>query len=48
MNEHFSVPVSLMIFALLCVIYFIYIFFKVPETKRKTLRQLEKMLTKDL
>ncbi len=46
MNENFSVPVTLTIFAILCVIYFIYILFKVPETKGKTLEELEKMLTK--
>lgn len=46
LNEKLGVAATLMIFAGLCVIYFFYIKWKVPETKGQTLEALEKLLTK--
>ena len=45
LNEKLGVAATLLIFAALCFIYFIYIKWKVPETKGKTLEALEKLLT---
>lgn len=46
LNEQLGVASTLMIFAALCVIYFFYIKWKVPETKGQTLEALEKILVK--
>ncbi|CAL1517917.1 sugar porter family MFS transporter [Chitinophaga sp. MM2321] len=46
LNEKFGVEITLLIFSTLCIIYYIYINQKIPETKGKTLEELEKMLVK--
>jgi SP family arabinose:H+ symporter-like MFS transporter len=46
LNAKLGVAPTLLIFAALCVVYFIYIKWKVPETKGKTLEALEKLLTR--
>jgi MFS transporter, SP family, arabinose:H+ symporter len=44
-NKRLGGTVTLLIFAALCLIYFLYIRLKVPETKNKTLEELETMLS---
>lgn len=46
LNEKLGVAPTLLIFAVLCAVYFIYIKWKVPETKGKTLEALEELLTR--
>lgn len=46
LNEQFGVAKTLLLFSALCFIYFIYIKRKIPETKGKSLEELEKMLIK--
>jgi MFS transporter, SP family, arabinose:H+ symporter len=46
LNKNLGVPVTLLIFSVLCFIYFIYLKIKVPETKGKSLEELEKELVK--
>jgi len=45
LNERLGVPATLMIFAAFCLAYFVYVIAKVPETKGKTLEELEVLLT---
>lgn len=45
LNKKLGVPATLLIFASLCITYFFYIKFKVPETKGKTLEELEQQFT---
>ncbi|MFP5041115.1 sugar porter family MFS transporter [Parasediminibacterium sp. JCM 36343] len=47
LNQHFGTSSTLLLFAFFCVLYFIYIQTKVPETKGKTLEQLEILLVKN-
>jgi MFS transporter, SP family, arabinose:H+ symporter len=42
-NASYGTSVTLIIYAVLCVIAFVYIYIKVPETKGKTLEELEKI-----
>jgi SP family arabinose:H+ symporter-like MFS transporter len=44
LNKQFGTSATLSLFALFCVIYLVYIKLKVPETKGKTLEELEKQL----
>jgi SP family arabinose:H+ symporter-like MFS transporter len=44
LNQHLDTALTLLIFALFCIIYFIYIQSMVPETKNKTLEELEFIL----
>jgi MFS transporter, SP family, arabinose:H+ symporter len=44
-NKRLGGTATLLIFAGLCVIYFVYIKLKVPETKNKTLEEIETLLT---
>ncbi len=45
LNERFGVSNTLLLFSALCVIYWGYLYVKVPETKGKTLEQLEVSFT---
>ncbi|HTN08720.1 hypothetical protein [Agriterribacter sp.] len=45
-NAPLGVAAALLIFAALCAVYFVYLKWKVPETKGKTLEVLELLLTK--
>jgi len=47
LNKQLGGAATLLIFAALCVIYFIYIKIKIPETKGKSLEELERMLVKE-
>ena len=44
LNKQFGTSATLLFFALFCIIYFVYIKAKVPETKGKTLEALETQL----
>lgn len=46
MNQHFGMATTLLIFTFCCLIYLIYIKYKIPETKGKTLEELETLLIK--
>lgn len=45
LNKQLGTAATLLVFAAFCVVYFVYIKLKVPETKGKTLEQLEVLLT---
>ncbi len=47
LNEKLGVAITLLIFSALCGIYYIYIKRKIPETKGRSLEELEKMLVKE-
>lgn len=47
LNEKLGVEKTLLIFSVLCAIYCFYIKRNIPETKGKTLEELEKMLVKE-
>lgn len=47
LNEKLGVEITLLIFSALCAVYWIYIKRNIPETKGKTLEELEKMLVRD-
>ncbi len=44
LNKQFGTSATLSLFAVFCLIYFVYIKFRVPETKGKTLEELETQL----
>lgn len=44
LNQHFGTANTLLVFAFFCIIYIVYIHLKVPETKNKTLEDLELIL----
>ncbi|WP_316790016.1 sugar porter family MFS transporter [Pedobacter frigoris] len=46
LNEQFGVTVTLLLFSVLCFIYYVYLRLKIPETKGKSLEELERMLVK--
>lgn len=46
MQKHFGMPVTFGIHGMICLIYFFYIRSKVPETKGKSLEEIEKMLSR--
>lgn len=46
LNDKFGVSFTLLIFSFLCLIYCVYIYLKIPETKGKTLEELELLLVK--
>ncbi len=46
LNKHFGTSTTLLLFAFFCVVYLIYIKIKIPETKGKTLEELENLLLK--
>lgn len=47
LNEKLGVETTLLFFSTLCGIYYLYIKRRIPETKGKTLEELEKMLVKE-
>jgi MFS family permease len=46
LKEHFGMHITFGIHAFICLSYFVFIKFKMPETKGKSLEQIEKQLTK--
>lgn len=44
MNQYFGMPVTFLIHAGICFIYFVFVRRKVPETKGKSLEEIEKLL----
>jgi MFS family permease len=47
MLERLSGGITFLIFALVCLVNLVYVWLKVPETKGKSLEELEKVLIKD-
>jgi SP family arabinose:H+ symporter-like MFS transporter len=46
MQSNFGLPVTFGIHAVICLAYFVFIWLKVPETKGKSLEEIEKIVTK--
>lgn len=46
MNEHLGLPTTFLIHGAICLIYFLYVRSNVPETKGKSLEEIEKLLTR--
>lgn len=46
MQKHFGLPITFGIHATICLIYFFYIKARVPETKGKSLEEIERMLSR--
>jgi sugar porter (SP) family MFS transporter len=46
MQKHFGMPVTFGIYGMICLIYFFYVRSRVPETKGKSLEEIEKMLSR--
>ncbi|WP_342083793.1 MFS transporter [Dyadobacter sp. OTU695] len=46
MNQYFGVPVTFLIHAAICLVYFFFIRTSIPETKGRTLEEIEKILQK--
>ena len=46
MNEHFGLPVTFLIHGVICLMYFFFVKAKVPETKGKSLEEIELLLSK--
>lgn len=46
LNKQLGPSYTLMLFAALCVIYFIYVKIKIPETKGKTLEEMEQIISR--
>jgi SP family arabinose:H+ symporter-like MFS transporter len=48
MRTHFGLPVTFGIYVPLFFIYFLFVYFRIPETKGKSLEQIERILTRKL
>ncbi|OJV18059.1 MAG: hypothetical protein BGO21_14700 [Dyadobacter sp. 50-39] len=46
MNQYFGVPVTFLTHAAICLVYYFFIRTSVPETKGKSLEEIEKLLQK--
>lgn len=46
LNEKFGLPITFLIHSSICIVYFFFILKKVPETKGKSLEEIEVLLTK--
>jgi MFS transporter, SP family, arabinose:H+ symporter len=46
MNQYFGLPVTFLIHAAICLVYFFFIRTSIPETKGRTLEEIEKLLQK--
>jgi MFS transporter, SP family, arabinose:H+ symporter len=46
MNQYFGMPVTFLIHGLICFVYFLFVQRSVPETKGKSLEEIEKLLQK--
>ena len=47
LKEHIGLPFTFLISSIVCFVYFIFIKLKLPETKEKSLEEIEQMLTKN-
>jgi len=47
LKEHFGLHITFAIHAAICFIYFLFVKFKIPETKGKSLEEIELQLTKN-
>jgi MFS transporter, SP family, arabinose:H+ symporter len=47
LKEHIGLPFTFLISSVICFVYFIFIKIKLPETKGKSLEEIEQMLTKN-
>jgi MFS transporter, SP family, arabinose:H+ symporter len=47
LKEHIGLPFTFLISSVICFVYFIFIKLKLPETKGKSLEEIEQMLTKN-
>ncbi|SDG63368.1 Sugar transporter [Dyadobacter soli] len=46
MNQYFGMPVTFLIHGVICLVYFFFVKTSVPETKGKSLEEIEKLLQK--
>jgi SP family arabinose:H+ symporter-like MFS transporter len=47
MKQYLGLPLTFIVHAFICLLYVFFILFRVPETKGKSLEEIEKMLIKD-
>ena len=47
LKEHIGLPFTFLTSSIVCFVYFIFIKLKLPETKEKSLEEIEQMLTKN-